>query len=256
MKRKHWILVLCAILLVGFVAHIIATAPYRWSGRLVSAIRTGDNEKALQLIAEGIEKGYSMDTPTLRPSWLTKLCECTSYTPLAVACYEHNVTIVEALLENGSTFKGAKEGANGRSPVFFALSAPYSSELLDILILLADAGEDFCKDPYDGYPLHWASKCQFPQTSSAPLTKQEYHQRIAEIIIFIMQHMPDPYVADGSGRTALHYAAINENWYLCELLVSVYNFPLDSRTNIDGLTAYDIALQNNAPAEILRLLMP
>ncbi len=255
MKRKHWKFILCAILLVGFVVHIIETAPYRWSGRLVSAIRTGDNEKALQLIEEGIEEGYSMDTPTLKPSWLTRLCECTSYTPLAVACYEHNVTIVEALLENGSTIEGAKEGA-GRSPVFFALSAPYSSELLDVLILLADAGEDFGKDPYDGYPLHWAARCQFPQMSAEPLTKQDFHHGIEEIIIFIMQHMPDPYVAYGNGFTALHYAAIRENWYLCELLVSVYKFPLDSRTNVDGLTAYDIALQNNAPAEILSLLMP
>lgn len=254
MKRKYWIIVLCVIFLVWFVAHIIETTPYRWSERLVSAIRAGDNERALELIAEGIEEGYSMDTPTLKPSWLTRLCECTSYTPLAVACYEHNPTMVKALLENGSTFEGAKEGANGRSPVFFALSAPYSSELLDVLILLADAGEDFGKDPYDGYPLHWAS--QFTQMSAEPLTKQEYHHGIAEIIIFIMQHMPNPYVAHGSGCTALHFAAINENWYLCELLVSVYKFPLASRTSIDGLTAYDIALQNNAPAEILCLLKP
>ena len=64
---------------------------------------------------------------------------------------------------------------------FFALSASYSSELLDILILLAGAGEDCGKALYDSYPLHWASKCQFPQMSSAPLTKQEYHQRIAKI---------------------------------------------------------------------------
>jgi ankyrin repeat protein len=197
-----------------------------------------------------------MDTPTLKPTWWGKMCEVTSYTPLAVACYEHNPTMVKALLENGSTFEGAKEGANGRSPVFFALSAPYSSELLDVLILLADAGEDFGKDPYDGYPLHWASRCQLPQMSAEPLTKQEYHHGIAEIIIFIMQHMPNPYVAHGNGFTALHYAAIRENWYLCELLVSVYKFPLASRTNVDGLTAYDIALQNNAPAEILCLLKP
>jgi len=256
MKRKYWIIVLCVIFLVWFVAHIIETTPYRWSERLVSAIRAGDNERALELIQEGIEEGYSMDTPTLKPSWLVKMCECTSYTPLAVACYEHNPTMVKALLESGATFEGAEEGSNGRSPVFFALSAPYSSELLDILILLADAGEDFGEHPYDGYPLHWASHCHFPQTPSTPLTKQEYHQGIAEIVIFIMQYMPDPYVTHGTGRTALHYAAASENWYLCELLVNAYHFPLDSRTIVDGLTAYDIALQNNAPAEILSLLMP
>lgn len=255
MKKKNVFVVLLLVLFVTLVMIYMVpqNAPYHWSARLVREIQKGNTEKALLIIEEGVEAGYSMDTPDKRRTWLTTLCEIHITTPLNAACNERNISLVTALLEAGASVEAVHEGS-GRAPLFEVLFEGYSSNDLAIVQQLWEYGASFEFDDHDGYPIHEVIKRSWTSSKGVVLDEHELLQGITDVFLYIAQRT-DCYVLEASGRNVLHNAAVFHNWILCETLVNVFDFDLDAKDK-QGKTAYDYAVQNDAPKDILQLLQP
>lgn len=256
-KSAAFLIVGCAVLAMaaGCIAYL--NSAYYWSGELVSAIRAGNTETALELIDQGAAKGFNMDTHEYPETVITKFAEMDPRTPLRVACSMGNYEVAERLLQNGASANGYKGLERlGRSPVFEVILGAYSPTDLPLLQLLHAYGASFDADEYDGAPIVSAVKRSslhvhdsFPSMSSEEIT-----QGIAEIFVYLSQYT-DCNVLDGGRRNALHNAAWYENWYLCEILVQEYGFSIDMKDSF-GKTPYDYAVESAAPDYILALLQP
>lgn len=260
MKREMMVAAICGILLFILIAATIVVyqnSCYGWSSKLVEAIRRGDTDAALELIDKGVAREFSMDTYEYPPTWLTNMCEMWPETPLRIACNRRNYAVAERLLQEGASATGyAGARRLGRTPVFEVILRPYSPVDLPLLQLLHEYGAGFEYEKYDGYPIIEAvtRSCKVTQNDAPALTPDEISKGIAEVFLYIAEHT-DCYVLDGGKRNALHNAALYNNWYLCRILAEDFAFPLDA-VDFQGNTAYDHAVKNDAPEEILLLLEP
>ena len=249
-NMNAWILVCLILVLVACI--FLFNTPYRWSRNLQKAIQSADNQKAMALIDEGIERGYSLDTLSERASSLWTFLEHVPETPLQVACKEGNYAVAERLLQEGASVR-SMEGGAGREPIFCVLLRSYNASDAQLIQLLIDHGAVL--DYSDYYlMLEAASRSTYSQSteSDAFLYDEEVAKGITEVFLILAQYS-DCYVTDSANRNALHYAAIYENWILIEVLTSSFDYSLDAE-DCWGNTAYDLAAENAAPIYILELL--
>lgn len=258
MKKYAALLIACCTVLAmaaGCIAYL--NSAYYWSGALVSAIRAGNTETALELIDQGAGKGFSMDTYEYPETVITKFCEMDPRTPLRVACSMRNYEVAERLLQEGASATGYKGSERlGRSPVFEVILGAYSPADLPLLQLLHAYGASFDADEYDGAPIVSAVKRSslYVHDSFPSMSSEEITQGIAEIFVYLSQYT-DCNVVDGGRRSALHNAAWYNNWYLCAILIQDYGFSIDLKDSFNK-TPYDYAVESEAPDYILALLQP
>ena len=262
MKKR---LLFGAIILVAIgtiylcVMMFISSAPYRWSGKLCEAIRRGDTESALNYVAEGKDKGYSMDTLSAYPSPLCGLAETAPCTPLQAACEYCNLTVAQQLLDAGASVYPS-EGGIGTGLVYIVIRNHYSQDETQLLELLIQHGAPLEDDEYD--PLITDAACRSPRNFEAepdPTTgaypyDESVAKGITESFLLLVEHK-DYYTVNGANRNALHCAVIMGNWPLAETLAIQFNFSLDAK-DMNGKTAYDLAKEEGAPSHILDLLQP
>lgn len=249
-----------AIGLAGIaIAAYIQTAPYRWSGELCEAIRRGNTKDALQLIEEGTDKGYSMDTLSGYPSHIWTALESTPTTPLQSACIYGNYAVAQQLLVSGATVHPA-EGGNPTEPVLCVIRRAYSSDDLALIRLLIQHGA-VLEDDTSGVLITDAAfraPLDFRAKPDSVTGKYPYNETvakgIADVFLLLAEHR-DCYAVNGANRNALHCAAAMGNWYLVEILILQFEFPLDAE-DADGKTAYDLAQACGASENLLTLLRP
>lgn len=258
MKKYAALLIACCAVLAmaaGCIAYL--NSAYCWSGELVSAIRAGNTETALEMIDQGAAKGFSMDTYEYPETVITRFCEMSPDTPLRAACSFGNYEIAERLLQEGASATGYIGSERlGRSPVFEVILGPYAPTDLPLLQLLHAYGASFDADEYDGAPIAAAvaRSSLLVHDSFPPMSSEEITQGIAEIFVYLSQYT-DCTVLDGGKRSALHNAAWYKNWYLCEILVQDYGFAIDAKDAF-GKIPYDYAAESEAPDDMLALLRP
>ncbi|MBQ7848242.1 MAG: hypothetical protein IJ343_00775 [Clostridia bacterium] len=259
--RRRWMLAALAAVMLCLSGCGMEDC-HGWSRQLGTAIRDGDTQKALALIREGKQRGYSMDSLSYERTFLLTLVEQPIYTPLEEAIRARNVTVVQALLENGACpneFGSASVGGsgNGESPVWWVvIASQYSPEDLEILQLLISHGADVSAKTAHGYPIllviekSW-SHARLPEDECTP---EAISEGITALVRCMAQHT-DVHVRSAHGQTALHVAARHRNWLLCRVLAEEYGLDCSLKDG-NGQTAYDYALQNDAPEELLSVLRP
>lgn len=240
---------------VAFFAYTFWAPSCMWSQDLVDAIMNQDTDLALALIDEGKSKGYDMDAPTFNATVITSMCEMSPDIPLTVACQEKNLTVVERLLDEGASVN--PEDKHSWNYIYCVMMRGYSPRELAIISLLIERGADveFRNESLNerlvikavDRPLHGTYRDE-------EMDEDEVAAGIVEIFRYLAEYT-DCYVTDGAGRNALHCAVLWHNWHLAEVLVTEYNFDISAK-NLRGETAYDIALQEEAPENILALLNP
>ena len=241
------------------VMMFISSAPYRWSGKLCEAIRCGDTESALGYIAEGKDKGYSMDTLSAYPSPLWGLAETAPRTPLQAACEYCNLTVAQQLLDAGASVYPSKGGIN-TGLIHSIIRNHYSPDEGKLLELLIQHGAPLEDDSYG--PLITEAACRPPLNFDAELEPTTgaypYDENIAtgitESFLLLAKHK-DCYTVNGANRNALQCAALYSNWPLVEALATQFDFPLGAK-DMNEKTAYDLAKEEGAPPNILDLLQP
>lgn len=244
--------------LVGIVIlSFISLAPYRWSGQLCEAIKENDTETAVTLIAEGKEKGYSMDTLSAHPSPLHIMLETTPETPLQTACSHGNLDVVRTLLDAGASVRPA-DGGIQTEPVFCVIRKAYSPSDADIIRLLIAHGAVLKDDAYGSLITDAAFRAPLNFRAEPDSVTGEYPydemaaQGITEVFLILAEYR-DCYTVNGADRNALHCAVLMGNWSLTETLAREFDFPLDAK-DIDGKTAYDLAKEQGASERLLELL--
>lgn len=255
------ILLLCILIALTSVAAITCSrnSAYRWSSKLCEAIRQGDTNAALELVKEGASKGYSMDTLNKYPSYLWSALESTPRTPLQVSCEYGNYLVAAQLLESGATVYPA-EGGIPTSPVLCVIRRHYLPDDQALIQLLIRHGASLDDDEYG--PLITDAAFRSPRDFSAepdPVTGNYPYSEIAakgiaDVFLLVSEYR-DCYDVNGASRNALHCAAVMGNWPLVEILITQFSFPLDAE-DIDGKTAYELALERGASKDILDLLIP
>lgn len=262
MKKKAVMIICAAVLLLALVGvhSVLGGAENAWSRRLCRAIREGDTPTAVALMDEGVARGFSMDALTLPRTFVNVLCEQTIETPLETAIRAKNVELARALLERGAcpnnsgTASIGGTGNNG-APVGFVLGAWYAPTDLPMLELLLEYGATFDEDILVEPLIHRAARrsaqsCELPEGENTP---ENAARGVTEVFRFIAQYKDVHQIA--GGQSVLHVAATYRNWLLCRVLVEEYGIDRSLRMS-DGRTAYDIALENGAPQELLSLLKP
>lgn len=259
-KKVLWIIcaLLAAAVALGSLHAVLGGAENTWSRRLCRAIRDGDTPAALAMMDAGKERGYSMDALTLPRSFVNTLCEQTITTPLETALQARDVELAQALLERGACpnqFGTTSIGGTGNNgaPVWYAFGAWYAPTDIPMLQLLLDYGADFSAEVW-GEPhiiraaRRSAKNSHLPEGENTP---ENAAMGVTEVFRFVAQYT-DVHVVY-AGRSALHIAAMYENWLLCRALVEEYGIDTSLKM-ADGRTAYDIALENGAPEELLTLM--
>ncbi|MBR3764089.1 MAG: ankyrin repeat domain-containing protein [Clostridia bacterium] len=258
MKKIIWLLAALLLLaLTGYSA--LGGADNAWSRRLCAAIDAGDTERAIALMDEGMARGYSMDTLDHPHSFLNVICEIDRTTPLANAIRAGDVDSVRALLERGacpnefgSTGAGGK--GNGEAPLSCVLSNPlYARTDMEMLRLLLAYGADFSAGSVGTLCAMMAAhrRVDDSRQPEGENTPENVAAGVTEVFRFVAEHV-DVH-EKWSGWTVLHMAAIRGNWLLCRVLVEEYGLDISARV-YDGRSAYDMALERNAPEDVLELL--
>lgn len=260
--RKKWLFIVILIcVLTMSICVCFMDASYRWSGRLCEAIRASDTALALQLIDEGVQKGYSMDTLSMRPSRLWSFLENVPETPLQIACENGNYLVAERLLVEGASVRPV-EGGSSREPLFCVILKHYDSDDGKLIQLLLDHGallydhqleDHFLLEAVKRIPKQYVGE-KDPETGSFYDDKysEEVAKGITEVFLLLSEY-GDCYDTDGSGKNPLHWAAIMGNWYLVEVMVLRFDYRMDAE-DIHGNTAFDLAAEEGAPDYILELL--
>lgn len=262
MKKALWMILaaLTAALVLCTAYAALGGAENAWSRRLCRAIREGDANDALDLMDEGAERGYSMDALTHPRTLVSMLLETTIATPLETAICAGDVALARALLERGAcpdnsaTATIGGTGNNG-APVWYVLGPQYAPTDLPMLQLLAEYGATFAEDVPGDPLIHRAARrsaatCDLPEGGSTP---ENAARGVTEVFRFLAQYKDVHVTVDG--QSVLHIAAGCGNWPLCRALVEEYGLDTSLRM-ADGRTAYDLALENGAPQELLARLIP
>lgn len=263
MDKKRTIRILLLVMAIGLASVAVAvyacTEPYRWSGALCEAIRQGDTNAALQLIEDGTDKGYSMDTLSTYPSPMWAALESTPTTPLQAACIHSNYTVAQQLLAMGATVHPA-EGGLSTEPILCVIRRAYSPEDLALIRLLVQHGAAL-EDDASGVLITDAAfraPLNFHTEPDSVTGEYPYDETVAkgitDVFLLLAEHR-DCYVVNGAGRNALHCAAAMGNWYLVTVLTTQFDFPLEAE-DINGKKAYDLAQEQGASEELLTLLRP
>lgn len=260
MKKRIVMIICAAVLLLAGSHSVLGGAENAWSRRLCRAIREGDTPAAIAIMDEGVARGFSMDALTLPRSFVNVLCEQTIDTPLVTAIRAKDVELARALLMRGACPNNsgtASVGGTGNTgaPVGYVLGAWYSPTDIPMLELLLEYGATFEEDALSDPLIHRAARrsavnCDLPAGENTP---ENAARGVTEVFRFIAQYC-DVHETVG-GQSVLHIAATYRNWLLCRVLVEEYGVDTSLRM-IDGRTAYDIALENAAPKELLDLLKP
>lgn len=247
------ILLICGILLIH-----MSNKPFRWSQNLCEVIRLGDTDKALLLIDEGIRKGYDLNTLSERPSFLWSLLESTPQTPLQAACKHGNYAVAEKLLENGAEPIPVNGGLS-TEPLLCVLRRQYLSNDKAIIQLLLDHGAVLSRNSGIDNTLTSAAQRaprNFDATPDSNTGVYPYDETVAkgitEVFLLLAEEYDDDAVNE-AGRTPLHCAVMMKNWYLVRVLVAEFSYSLDAK-DMNGNTAYDLAVENEAANDILDLL--
>ena len=257
-KALYICIVIAVLLLLAFLLIYMHNRPYRWSRNVCDAIRVGDTDKALLLIDNGIRKGYDLNTLSERPSFLWRLLEATPQTPLQVACKYGNYSVAAKLLENGAEPTSVKGGINS-DPLLCVLRRHYLPNDKELVQLLLNYGSDVSHD--NGMDNIWTNAAQrAPRNFNAAVDPNTgaypYDETVARGITEVFVVLSEGYVDDAVNeayRTPLHCAIMMQNWYLTRVLVKEFGCSLNAK-DVNGNTAYDLALENGAPLDILDLL--
>jgi len=262
MYRKKTVLYICIVIAALLVFALLLTymrnKPYQWSRNICDAIRVGDTDKALQLIDNGIRKGYDLNTLSECPSFLWILLEATPQTPLQAACKYGNYTVAEKLLENGAEPTSVNGGLNS-DPLLCILRRQYLPNDKVLIQLLLNYGADANRN--SGMDNIWTNAAQraprkFNAATDPNTGIYPYDETVAKGITEVFLLLSEGYVDDAvneAGRTPLHCAIMMKNWYLTRVLVAEFSCSLDAK-DLNGNTAYDLAVENEAPHDILGLL--
>ena len=262
-NRKVFLYSCCVIVSITLILVILTitnNAPFRWSRKLCNAIRMEDTTQAIQLIVEGKEKGYSLNTLSEPPSFIWTLLETTPETPLQTACKYGNYIVAEKLILEGASVSSF-DGGLSWEPILCVLNRVYmpnDKALVELLInndaALYDDSNEFNPMIAAAYraPLNFDAK---PDTNSGKYPYDETVAKgISDVFMVLAEHY-DCYTTDIVHRSPLHYAVLIKNWNLVCVLVNEFDYSLDSKDIYDK-TAYDLAIEVDAPSTILQLLQP
>ena len=263
MHSKKNVRCICIVIAAFFAFIILLTymsnKSFRWSRNVCDAIRLGDTDKALLLIDKGICKGYNLNTLSEHPSFLWTLLESTPQTPLQAACKKGNYAVAEKLLENGAEPVSA-DGGIDTEPLLCVLERSYLPNDKEIVQLLIDYGADLSCDNGSRNNLltnaAFRAPRDFDAEKDAKTGTHPYDETVARGItevFLLLADGNDGDTANEAGRTPLHCAAMMENWYLVRVLVAEFSYSLDAK-DMNGNTAYDLAVENKAPHDILNIL--
>lgn len=262
MRKKTLYICVAVVVLLGviFMLNYIKNAPFRWSRSVCEAIRQENTETALQLIEEGVRKGYSMDTLSESPSRIWTFLEQTPQTPLQAACMYGNYPVAQQLFANGASAKAQKDGST-RESVFCVLCRAYKPTDAALIQLLIDHGAVFNDRQFgDAMMVQAAFRSPYiPGTDadSSPesqIYSAETAEGIADVFLLLSEY-GNCYATNGAGQNPLHCAVMMENWHLVSILIEKFDYALDAQ-DIHGKTAYDLAVESGAEEEILSRLMP
>lgn len=253
-----WVVI--ALLIFVFITTYVKSSQFRWSQKVCNAIRLGETETALQLIDKGIQKGYNLNTLSDQPSFFWTLIETTPLTPLQAACKYGNYVVAEKLVESGAVPK-AIDGGLSTEPILCILRRAYSPDDKALIQLLLDNGAVLsCNDGLENVLTNAAQRA--PQDFNAKVDSvtglYPYDEAVAkgitEVFLLLAEYC-DGKTTNEAGRTPLHCAVLMGNWHLVRVLVSEFDYSLNAE-DMSGNTAYDLAIENEAPNNILSLLTP
>lgn len=206
-----------AVLVLSLLLTLTGTARADFDA-LLTAVRTGDTDAALGMLAAG-------ETPN-PPSWRS------GYSPLQFASRNGDVAAVRALLEAGADTEYRDH--NGDRAMLWAARGR-SAETMRLL-LQAGSPADSPEDPYGRTPLMLAA-----------------FEGDVETIRLLLQHGADPHRFDQSSETALHHAAWGGRTEVAALLLEAGANP-GAIGDILYRTPLHFAANFGDP-ELIRLLM-
>lgn len=230
----------------GFIFRIL---PYSWKARcIVNASRNGDIRRVRMLVTadKRLVNAHSMNWSPLQIAAITGHCSVAEYllnngadinakggewsqTPLSYAVFYNDENMITLLLDHGANPNIT--GRDGRTPLYIAHSGYVCSLLLD-----------------KGANLHFASGDDLSPFHAAICFSNE------EIVSVMLRYVNDTINTKdpSNGNTALHYAAMENNERIIELLLT-NKADLTAENYLDE-TPLDIAKSrgNDAAVKLLR----
>lgn len=216
--------------------------------RLIKAIQANDVTAVKELLDSGVDPNRT----TMKPCKILELFETHAQRPLAIACDQGNLQIVQLLIDYGATAENREW--TGWSPLRETLFY-YHPDDPQIVKLLLEHGAS--RDDAEVILPVFAAAKMIPKVYDAQKTNgtvfctdydQETAEGITEIVFLLLQDDSINITDDYAGGTLLILASRAENIYLIERLLDL---GCDvSKEDAFGKTALDYAKETKNPVTI------